>query len=180
MEEKETPVIQMNGAVAETEKAAPKVELSEEEQAHRERLAQAHQQRMTILNRIKEFEKEFKGVLEEIGEKKFGDWSYGPDSKVEISGELFAHMINFTAATKEHNDDLTRLFSNLTDTSNGLACGAIELQLELTKLHVGNCEKGICTTPEDREAAEAKENIKEVGGVKARGTKEPSAKAEEE
>lgn len=88
-------------------------------------------------------EKEMEGILENIREKGFGNHVYDTDSKVEISGHLFAQLLNFSALLRDHGDDLRMMLADVVYNQDSITLGALDFQTALAKMHISNCEAGI-------------------------------------
>lgn len=112
----------------------PKQLTKEEEIAH----ARAVVAQLTLKG-----EKELEEISKGIREKGLGNHVYDADSKVEISGALFAHMLNFFAMIRENGDNLRMIFGDIVYAQDSITLGALDFQTELAKLHIENCEKGI-------------------------------------
>lgn len=140
----------------------PQPELNEAQKAY----AAAQAQRVMIRKGTEAASKELHEVIVALTEAGYQNWSYEKGSEVTIPGSLFAHLIHFTATINGHNDVMKEMLLSVIDATDAITMSALEFQAELTKKHKTNCEEGICTTPEEKEALEAEATKNDVAEVK--------------
>lgn len=116
---------------------AEKKELSEAEKMQH--------QRAVINKLLNEGEQSLMKIIEEINEKGFNEYTYKPDSQVTIQGGMFAQLLNYLVAVRNHNENLRVLLGDIVDSMDTVTLGALDFQTILTQKHIENCENGSAT-----------------------------------
>ena len=196
-----------NGAVAETDAAPEMAEAANKDVEHKASInvgsedpakteltdeQKDEHMKAVIIQQLIEGEKELAEIVKEVEDKGFAEYVYDNDSTVEISGALFAHLINFAVAVKAHNDSASDIlkkvmenthavYTNILDANASLSLAALDFQRDFTRKHIDLSEAGVTKSPEEIAEKNAAENIKEVPTAekkekktKARGSKAPA------
>jgi hypothetical protein len=91
----------------------------------------------------REFDKRYKKLLARLTALESEKHVYTKDSKVEISGSLFADFINTIAYSKQYLERVKGVLSMAETTIEGLLDQNAQLTLDLMDAHVNNIESGI-------------------------------------
>jgi len=176
---KEADVINMAAAVREME-AAPNVEGTKEAPSKRELTdaEKALHQRRVILQKTGEAQDKMHEVIEGMKAKDYHLFAYEADAVVEIPGQMFADLLNLVAAFGGHISNEKAMLNDMVVAGESLYLGAFQAQLDLTDLHIANCEAGITSSPAEMakvDEAAAKADAEKNINLVDKNTKKPKA-----